>query len=88
MKPLPDEILQDKVIGKDGVLMKDVFEKGFARVERKLKIGNETEWLEISVHAFTLTGENLMIAIAKDKTPEKLTEAALRESERLYRLII
>jgi len=87
MKPLSDEILQDKVIGKDGVLMNDVFEKGFARVERKLKIGNETKWLEISVHAFTLTGENLMIAIAKDKTPQRETEAALQESERMYRTL-
>ena len=87
-KPLPDEILQDKVIGKDGVLMKDVFEKGFGRIERKLKIGDIFVWLEISVHAFTMTGENLIIAILKNKTPERMTEAALRESERLYRTLV
>ena len=87
-KPLPAEILQDEVIGKNGVLMNDVFEKGFGKVERKVEIGNgETRWLEISLHAFTLTGENLMIAIAKDKTPVRTTEAALRESERLYRTL-
>ena len=86
-KPLPDEILHDKLIGKDGALMKDVFEKGFSRVEQKLKIGDDLLWLEISVHAFTKTGENLMIAILKDKTPERMTEAALRESEKLYRTL-
>lgn len=87
MQPLPEEILQDKVIGRDGALMKDVLEKGFARIERKIEIGNETHWLEFSVLAFTLTGENLMIAIVKDKTPVRVTEAALRESERLYRTL-
>ncbi|MCK4990539.1 MAG: PAS domain S-box protein, partial [Bacteroidales bacterium] len=87
-KPLPENILQDKVIGKDGILMKDVLEKGFGRVEQKVKIDNGEElWLEFTLHAFTLTGENLMIAIVKDKTPEKLTEAALRESEKLYRIL-
>jgi len=87
-KPLPDEILQDKVIGKDGVLMRDVFEKGFGRVEQKVEIDSgETLWLEITLHAFTLTGENLMIAILKDMTPERMTEAALRETEKLYRIL-
>ena len=86
-KPLPDEILQDKVIGKDGVLMRDVFNKGFGRVEQKVEIDDETLWLEISLHAFTLTGENLMIAILKDKTPERMSEAALRETEKLYRIL-
>jgi len=87
-KPLPDEILQDTVIGKGGPLMTDVFEKGFGRAEQKLQIGdNEPLWLEISLHSFTLTGENLMIAIVKDKTPERMTEAALRESEKRYRTL-
>ncbi|MCD4710570.1 MAG: PAS domain S-box protein [Bacteroidales bacterium] len=87
-KPLPDNILQDKVIGKDGVLMKGVFEKGFGRVEQKVKIDNGEElWLEFTLHSFTLTGENLMIAIVKDKTPERMSEAALRESERRYRTL-
>jgi len=87
-KPLPDAILQDKLIGKGGVLMRDVFEKGFGRVEQKVEIDSgETLWLEISLHAFTLTGENLMIAIIKDMTPERMSEAALRESERRYRTL-
>ncbi len=33
-KPLPDDILQDEVIGKDGALMRDVFEKEFGRIEQ------------------------------------------------------
>ncbi len=87
--PLPDYILQDDVIGKDGILMQDVFEKGFGRVERKVKIESGEElWLEISLHSFTLTGENLMIAILKDKTIERMSEAALRESERLYQTVV
>ncbi len=87
-KPLPDDILQDKVIGKNGVLMQDIFEKGSGRVEQKIRINNgETLWLEITLHAFTLTGENLMIAILKDKTPERMTEAALRETEKRYRTL-
>jgi PAS domain S-box-containing protein len=87
-KPLPENILQDKVIGKDGVLMKDVLEKGFGIVEQKVKIDDGEElWLEFTLHAFTLTGENLMIAIVKDKTPERLSEVALRESEKQYRTL-
>ncbi|MEN8229681.1 MAG: PAS domain S-box protein [Bacteroidota bacterium] len=87
-KPLPDEILQDELIGKGGILMRDVFDKGFGRVEQKVKIDNgEERWLEFTLHSFTLTGENLMIAIVKDKTPERMTEAALRESEKLYRTL-
>jgi len=86
--PLPDNILQDKVIGKGGVLMKDVFEKGFGRIEQKVKIDDGEElWLEFTLHAFTKTGENLMIAIAKDKTARKKAEATLRETEKLYRTL-
>lgn len=87
-QPLPDEILQDKLIGKNGILMNELFEKGFSRIEQKMEIGDgEDLWVEITLHAFTKTGENLMIAICKDKTPERKTEAALRESERLHRTL-
>lgn len=84
-KPLPDYILKDEVVGKEGILMKEVFEKGFGVAERKMKMdGGEELWLEFTLHSFTLTGENLMIAIIRDKTSGRRTEAALRESERLY----
>ncbi|MEA3460756.1 MAG: PAS domain S-box protein [Bacteroidota bacterium] len=86
--PLPAYILQDDVIGKDGALMRDVLEKGFGRVEQKVTIiGGKELWLEFTLHAFTLTGENLMIAIVKDKTPERMSEAALRKSEIRYRTL-
>jgi len=88
-KPLPDNILQDEVIGKDGALMRDVFEKGFGRVEQCYRNDKgEDLWLEFTLHAFTLTGENLMIAIVKDYTPERMSEAALRETERLYETVV
>jgi len=88
-KPLPDNILQDEVIGKDGALMRDVFEKGFGRVEQCYRNDKGQDlWLEFTLHAFTLTGENLMIAIVKDKTPERKSEAALRETERLYQTVV
>ncbi|MDF1575948.1 MAG: PAS domain S-box protein [Bacteroidales bacterium] len=87
-RPLPDNILQDKVIGRGGALMKDIVEKGFSRVEQKVKLDDGKDlWLEFTLHAFTLTGENLMIALIKDKTSGKRTEAALRESEKLYRVL-
>jgi len=88
-KPLPDSILKDEVIGKDGALMRDVFEKGFGRVEQCYRTDDGRDlWLEFTLHAFTLTGENLMIAIVKDKTPERMSEAALRETERLYQKVV
>ncbi len=88
-KPLPESILQDEIIGKDGALMKDVFEKGFGRVEQCYRNDKGQDlWLEFTLHAFTLTGENLMIAIVKDKTPERKSEAALRETERLYQTVV
>lgn len=87
-KPLPDKILQDEVIGKDGTLMRDVFEKGFGRVEQCYRTDDGRDlWLEFTLHSFTLTGENLMIAIVNDKTPERKSEAALRETERLYQTL-
>ena len=88
-KPLPDNILQDQVIGKGGVLMQEVFKKGFGRIEQKVVLDDGEElWLEFTLHAFTLTGENLMIAIIKDRTSGKKTEAALRETERLYQTVV
>jgi len=88
-KPLPDNILKDEVIGKDGALMRSVFEKGFGRVEQCYRTDDGRDlWLEFTLHAFTLTGENLMIAIVKDNTPERKSEAALRETERLYQTVV
>ena len=49
--------------------------------------GGEERWLEFTVHEFGLTGEELMLAIVADRTGRKKTEAALRETERLYRTL-
>jgi PAS domain S-box-containing protein len=88
-KPLPDFILSDEVIGRDGILMREVFEKGFGRVERKIRLDDGEElWLEFTLHSFTKTDENLMIAIVSDKTSGKKTEAALQETERLYQTVV
>ena len=85
---IPPEFINDDMIGERGELVREVMEKGFGRAELKLKISEDkTRWLEITAHSFMLTGENLMIAIAKDITRGKKTEAALRETERLYRTL-
>jgi PAS domain S-box-containing protein len=87
--PLPEFILSDKVIGREGVLMKEVIEKGFGRIEHKISLDDGEElWLEFTLHSFTMTGENLMIAIVKDLTLDRKTEAALRETERLYQTVV
>lgn len=87
-KPLPEDLIKDHVIGENGILIQQVVEKGFGRVEQRINAGEKGFlWLDVSAHAFTLTGENLVIAIAKDKTPQKETEAALHESEKLYRTL-
>ncbi len=88
-KPLPDYILNDQVIGKGGTLMNSVFETGFGRIEQKVKMADGEElWLEFTLHAFTKTGENLMIAVVNDKTAGKKAEAALRETERLNQTVV
>ncbi len=86
MKSIPHELINNEKVGPNGELHRQVIEKGFGRVELKIEIGEKkVRWLDISAHAFNLTGENLVIAIVADKTKGKKTEAALRESERLYR---
>lgn len=52
-------------------------------------------FLEVNTHAFTQTGKDLFIALVKDKTEShtyreelKASEMALRQSEKIYRLLI
>jgi PAS domain S-box-containing protein len=76
------------IAGEEMGLLSQVLEKGFGRVEQKVKTGSDSmRWLEISAHSFKLTGGNLMIAIVKDITEGRMTEAALMESERMYRTL-
>ncbi len=86
LKPMHSDFIDNEFIGESGELFRQVQEKGFGRIEEKIEISkNNVRWLDISAHAFNRTGENLMIAIVADKTVGRKTEAALRESERLYR---
>ncbi|MFH0757049.1 MAG: PAS domain-containing protein [Bacteroidota bacterium] len=86
MKSFSEKLFRNDRVGPNGELFRQVAEKGFGRVELEIEIGEKkVRWLDISAHAFNLTGENLIIAIVADKTKDKRTEAALRESERLYR---
>ncbi len=88
MQMIPEEHSEDNILGTEGELFRQVLEKGYGRVEQKVTIGKDkVRWLEVTAHAFAMTGEKLMIAIAADKTKGKQTEIALRESERLYRTL-
>lgn len=69
-------------------VMQQIGDKGFARFESKVKVKEKEErWLEFTAHKFSLTGENLLIAIVTDRTKGKKAEAALRETEKLYRTL-
>jgi PAS domain S-box-containing protein len=88
MQLIPPKYREDEVIGERGELFRQVMEKGYGRVEHRVKTGKgRVRWLEITAHAFTRTGKKLVIAIISDRTRGKETEAALRESERLYRTL-
>jgi len=82
------QFVSDDMQGTGEIMVSQIKEKGFASFEKKVKLeGGEYKWLEFTAHGFTLTGEDLVIAIAKDKTSDKKAEAALRETERLYRTL-
>jgi len=85
---LPEKFTVDNIFGQGSKMVKQIGARGFARFERKLKLADgETKWLEFTTHAFRLTGEELILAIVNDKTSGRKAEAALRETERLYRTL-
>jgi PAS domain S-box-containing protein len=87
-KQIPDRFLNDDVLGAKGKLFAQIAENGYARVEKKLDIGDGSYmWLEVTAHRFNLTGQDLVLAIVSDKTASKRTEDALKESEKLYRTL-
>lgn len=87
-KQIPKDIVDDDLLGKNGKLFTQIAEKGHGQIEKKLELGDgKYMWLEVSAHKFAQTGENLVLAILKDKTSSRRTEDALRESERLYRTL-
>jgi len=74
--------------GTGEMMVNQIKEQGFARFEKKVNpAGGDYRWLEFTAHGFTLTGEDLIITIVKDKTSNKKAEAALRETEKLYRTL-
>jgi len=87
-----DQLLEkfdgDKMLGPGGDMLEQIKARGFTQFEKKLRlVDGETKWLEFTAHAFKLTGEELILAIVNDKTTGRRTEAALRETERLYRTL-
>ena len=86
---IPMEFKDDPVLGEKGTLIGEVLKKGFGREERKLKDPRgEDRWLEFTAHSFSRTGKKFIISIIKDITWGRKTEAALRESERLYQTLV
>ena len=87
-KQIPERFLNDDVLGAKGRLFSQIAKKGYARVEKKLDKGDGSYmWLDITAHRFNLTGQDLVLAIVSDKTANKRTEEALRQSEKLYRTL-
>lgn len=85
---IPPAFATDALIGVSGSGIRRLRETGFVRFEKEVVLGEEKRaWLEFTGHSFNLTGEDLVLAIVKDITSGKLTEAALRESEKLYRIL-
>jgi PAS domain S-box-containing protein len=85
---IPPEFATDALIGSSGSMIRELQEKGYVRFEKEVTLGGDKKaWLEFSARSFNLTGEDLVLAIITDITNSKLTEAALRESEKLYRTL-
>jgi len=88
MSEAPAQFASDDMLGTGGRMIRQIKEKGFARFEKEITVqGGESRWLEFTAHGFALTGEDLIIAIVTDKTSNKKAEAALRETEKLYRTL-
>jgi PAS domain S-box-containing protein len=85
---LPEQFKKDEMRDAAVFLLAQIREKGMARLEKRISVPDKGfRWLEISAHQFSLTEEDLILAIFSDKTYSKKTEAALRETERLYRVL-
>ncbi|MCK4750681.1 MAG: PAS domain S-box protein, partial [Bacteroidales bacterium] len=85
---IPQEYLKNDRTGTQSDYIQELLEKGYARYEMQVDLrDNELRWLEFTTKAISLTGENLFLTMVEDKTIDKRTKAALRESERLYRTL-
>jgi PAS domain S-box-containing protein len=87
-KQIPKYFADDEVLGAKGTLFAEVAKKGYGQAEKSLVLEDgRCLWLEVSAHRFNLTGADMVLAIVTDKTSNRRTEAALRESEKLYRTL-
>ena len=87
-KQIPEYFIDDEVLGTKGKLFTELAEKGYGSAEMSLDLGDgRCVWLEVAANRFNLTGADLVLAILTDKTSYRKTEAALRESEKLYRTL-
>jgi PAS domain-containing protein len=85
---LPGRISTDGLKRVEKVILEHLGGNGFARFEKKINIeGTGEKWLEFTAHEFNLSGEDLVLTIISDKTTSRKTEAALRETEKLYRIL-
>ncbi|MEZ5072222.1 MAG: PAS domain S-box protein [Bacteroidales bacterium] len=79
---------EDEMFRRDGPLLSQLKRKGYLHFERKMNLAYRGElWLEFHVHLFNKSSEDLILALVSDKTSGKRTEAALRDSERLYKTL-
>jgi len=84
----PEQLSSEDMLATTALMIEQIKEKGFARFERKVRVRKSVErWIEFTAHGFSLTGEDLIVAIATDRTSRKKTEDALRETEELYRTL-
>ena len=84
----PDQLTSEDMLETTGQMIEQIRKNGFSRFEKKVKVrGTDERWIDFTAHGFSLTGENLIIAIASDRTTRKKAEAALKETEKLYRTL-
>lgn len=87
-KQIPKYFIDDEVLGAKGKLFTELAEKGYGHAEQSLElVDGRCVWVDVTAHHFNLTGADLVLAIVTDKTSNRRTEAALRESEKLYRTL-
>ncbi len=88
MDLIPTIFFPEDMMDKRGEFIRQVLEKGSGRVELNMQINeNKTCWLDITAHTFSHTGKDLVVALVKDITSGKKTEAALKETEKVYRTL-
>ena len=70
------------------IMLQQIREEGNAHFGNWVDIQNVgRRWLELTAYRFSLTDQDMILAIVSDKTSSMKTEAALRETERLYRIL-